>query len=181
MRNDITGMTFGRLTALRPIGVTSQRRIWEFQCSCGNLHRCPASDVRSGNTQSCGCWKLEAVATMGKTYGAMNGKANARPLETRFWSKVDTKNRPMPETCRGFGPCLLWTGGVDTNGRAQMGMDGTTKRASHVAWFLAYGVWPEYLLHRCDNIRCVDHLVEGNDDLNRYDRMLKELGGVQIT
>jgi hypothetical protein len=80
-------------------------------------------------------------------------------LARRFWQHVDHENRPEPLPCRGYGPCLLWTAGAD-KGYAVMWVWGRMKRASHVAWFLANLVWPEYLCHVCDNPLCVavEHL-----------------------
>lgn len=174
-RVDITGQTYGRLTAVRDVGSGGKRgRLWEFRCSCGNTIARTIDPIRQGLIQSCGCLFLERTVTM--------GKANRIPLERRFQQNVDRENRPMPASCTGFGPCLLWTGRADTKGRAQLHLDDTTQRASHIAWFLEYGYWPEYLMHRCDNPMCVaiDHLLEGDDQSNQYDRVVKNLGGVMV-
>jgi len=61
---DITGQRFGRLVALRQTG----RRIhglnaeWEFLCDCGELTYTSGSAVKSGNTNSCGCYGKDRVA-----------------------------------------------------------------------------------------------------------------------
>ena len=37
MRKDITGMKFGRLTAIEPVGKDNRRNIlWKCRCDCGN-------------------------------------------------------------------------------------------------------------------------------------------------
>lgn len=56
---DISGATFGRLTAIRPNGFDEQpsrRHItWLCQCSCGSQITVRLNGLRSGGTKSCGC------------------------------------------------------------------------------------------------------------------------------
>ena len=51
---DIAGQTFGRLTAIKPIKVSS-KTLWVFMCHCGNEVIKQASRVADGHTKSCGC------------------------------------------------------------------------------------------------------------------------------
>lgn len=57
--SDIAGVKFGRLTAVSFLRSDKWRSsIWGFKCDCGNETEASISSVRSGNTQSCGCyWK----------------------------------------------------------------------------------------------------------------------------
>ena len=55
---DLTGLTFGYLTAIKKVGdSTSEGNIWQCKCSCGcekdNI-LVPSSRLLSGNTSSCG-------------------------------------------------------------------------------------------------------------------------------
>ena len=53
---DITGMKFGKLTVLQRDGVTNNGKVmWLCQCECGNTTTVCGTDLRLGNTQSCGC------------------------------------------------------------------------------------------------------------------------------
>ena len=63
-RLNITGMTFGRLTAIKPIGRRNKKNniLWLFKCECGNDVVCSASRVKEGTTKSCGCLKLDKAA-----------------------------------------------------------------------------------------------------------------------
>lgn len=99
-----------------------------------------------------------------------------RPIEERFWEKVDTAD------ASGCWPWLA--SGVRDYGRFAMGgvRAGTRRRmdlAHRVAWELCYGGIPAGLcvLHRCDNKPCVrpDHLFLGtyqdnSDDMCRKGR-----------
>lgn len=60
---DITNQKFGRLTAIKTIGKNKAARIlWQCRCDCGNETIVPTGDLRSGHTQSCGCYKVDQIA-----------------------------------------------------------------------------------------------------------------------
>ena len=63
---DLTGKTFGRLTAVKPTAERRDRKIvWEFRCSCGNTHLALAKKVKSGHTKSCGCLQADSMVVAG--------------------------------------------------------------------------------------------------------------------
>jgi hypothetical protein len=82
------------------------------------------------------------------------------------------------------GECLIWTGATSRGyGKIQVpaafSPDGRYKTmvASHVAFFLHHGRWPnsELIMHSCDNPPCVNplHLVEGTHQQNQEDCVRK--------
>lgn len=67
---DITGMKFGKLTALYISGKTKSREyIWHCVCDCGNETDARGSSLRSGNTKSCGCYNKECEKPDHKKHG----------------------------------------------------------------------------------------------------------------
>ena len=67
---DITGMTFGYLTAIEPTGTKDRSyNVWLFQCKCGKKVQLPAARVLRGNTLSCGCLKGESLKKIRKIFG----------------------------------------------------------------------------------------------------------------
>ena len=58
---DITGQKFGRLTVIKRIYPNTKFRLinWLCKCDCGKEKIVKGTDLRSGNTKSCGCLKLE--------------------------------------------------------------------------------------------------------------------------
>lgn len=65
---DLTGKSYGRLTVVKQapdyIQPNGRRRVrWECVCSCPNKTICAVrgEDLRSGNSQSCGCLQKETV------------------------------------------------------------------------------------------------------------------------
>src|SRR5262245_448444 len=84
------------------------------------------------------------------------------PMET-FWLHVVVVEVP--------DGCWLWRAGVNDSGYGIVRVGRLRKRAHHVSWFLTYGEWPAYLMHRCDVPRCVNpaHLSEGTQRQNMAD------------
>lgn len=54
--NDLTGMTFGRLTVLKHVGSNKHKKaLFLCKCSCGKEVIVIGSQLKSGSTKSCGC------------------------------------------------------------------------------------------------------------------------------
>jgi hypothetical protein len=56
------GRTYGRLTVIEEIKKTTKERRFLCHCECGNDVPVDMNVLRNGNTQSCGCLKLERVS-----------------------------------------------------------------------------------------------------------------------
>jgi hypothetical protein len=53
---DLAGKKFGKLTALKRTGKTSNNsQVWLCECECGNKVEVSAGNLTSGKTNSCGC------------------------------------------------------------------------------------------------------------------------------
>ena len=64
---DISGMTFGYLTAIEPTKKRDRKDIvWICQCKCGNTVELPATRLLVGNTLSCGCLNKEHLQRANK-------------------------------------------------------------------------------------------------------------------
>ena len=70
---DITGMRFGRLTAVKKVGTKGSGRgskaIWLCRCDCGNEKEILRNSLVSGTTKSCGCLEKEIKSTMHLKHG----------------------------------------------------------------------------------------------------------------
>ena len=92
-----------------------------------------------------------------------------RPLEARFWEKVDV---------RGPSECWPWLGAKNSRGYGTIRINGRTGRATHAACMLAYDrpVPSGFeVCHRCDNPSCVNptHLWIGTKSDNMQDSIAK--------
>jgi hypothetical protein len=99
-----------------------------------------------------------------------------RPLEDRFWAKVD-KDGPIPAHRPELGPCWIWTRNTNGHyGKIASG-DGKLLSVHRLSWEMHYGLVPEGMLvcHHCDNQICVrpDHLFLGSHKVNTQDMMQK--------
>lgn len=105
-----------------------------------------------------------------------------RPIEERFWSKVDR---------RGDDECWPWTGARSVQGYGKLfaGRSPTGAVMHHKAHRLSWEIAndravPEgrFILHSCDNRPCVNprHLREGDHDDNMRDRAVRGRGKQQL-
>lgn len=70
-RIDLTGQQFGRWTVLSetvPADKWGNAR-WRCKCLCGVVRTVLSHSLRSGSTQSCGCFMKERVAATNRTHG----------------------------------------------------------------------------------------------------------------
>jgi hypothetical protein len=67
---DETGNHYGQLEVLGKGGRDHRKAVlWECRCSCGNLTYVTGSHLRTGNTTSCGCYKVKVAKEVHKTHG----------------------------------------------------------------------------------------------------------------
>lgn len=79
------GETYNRLTILRQIPTIKGRRV-ECQCSCGNICEKDYYKVRSGNTRSCGCLRIEGLRERQPALSKMQKTARRAKPGTRWTS-----------------------------------------------------------------------------------------------
>ena len=61
-RDDLTGRRYGRLLVLRFDGRNgSGNAIWRVRCDCGVEFSVRGTNLKSGNTRSCGCLRSETM------------------------------------------------------------------------------------------------------------------------
>ena len=59
-RIDLTGMVFGKLTAIEPVKkVKNGDMLWRCKCDCGNESLVQSGNLKSGHTKSCGCYRVD--------------------------------------------------------------------------------------------------------------------------
>ena len=70
---DLIGMKFGRLTVLERAPNKGRQARWLCQCECGKKCVVPTARLNNGNTQSCGCLRLERMKANHATTHKMAG------------------------------------------------------------------------------------------------------------
>jgi hypothetical protein len=88
-------------------------------------------------------------------------------------------DKTCPEPNSG---CVLWTAYRTRLGYGHFAVNRRTRLAHHVAWWIAFGRWPTFLMHRCDTPACVnvEHLREGTNADNVADMMAKGRYGTEV-
>lgn len=56
---NLAGQKYNKLTVLEEASSIGGRSAWRCQCDCGNIKNIKTEELRSGGTQSCGCWNKE--------------------------------------------------------------------------------------------------------------------------
>jgi len=65
---DLTGLVFGKLTALGAIGKNKWGNyVWLCKCACGGITKSPTRTLCAGTAKSCGCAHLERIYKHGHT------------------------------------------------------------------------------------------------------------------
>ena len=108
----LAGQTFSRLRVIRrsPKNSSTGRSRWHCICQCGNTTTVCGSDLRNGNTVSCGCWRKEVVAARSFVHGM------ASPYSREYHSWAGMRSRCLNPNhlrrkdygARGISICKRW-------------------------------------------------------------------------
>lgn len=80
---NIVGNRYGRLSVIAMFGKNRHRQIqWRCLCDCGNEVIVSGYNLKSGNTSSCGCFKIEST----KQHNTKHGKKNTKEYKT--WIQI---------------------------------------------------------------------------------------------
>lgn len=95
---DLTGQTFGRLTALGPIERRNKRVHWLCACGCGSEAVVNGDYLRRLLTLSCGCLHAERTSAARKKHGQSNSRLY------RVWRQIINRcTRPKVKAYKNYG------------------------------------------------------------------------------
>ena len=107
---NLVGMKFGRLTVMDRESPKSKKAkgLWVCKCECGNVIKVNTSDLKSGNTTSCGCKRKETLRQLRTKHGESNTRLYNvwSDMKKRCYNtkNVDYKNYGG----RGISVCDEW-------------------------------------------------------------------------
>ena len=112
--NNITGQKFGYLTAIKPVGRSSDRHIiWLCICKCGNATSVRSNFLIGGVTRSCGCFQKERVSEANYRHGFRQQRETVNRIY-RIWIHMrDRCNNPNNKDYyfygnKGIKVCTEW-------------------------------------------------------------------------
>jgi hypothetical protein len=94
---DLSGAVFGRLTVLRRAACPGNPR-WVCICECGKEHITTSSSLKSGDTKSCGCARIEL-----RTKHSMCGTT-----EYHIWSSMLNRCKKNRKGYENITVCKRW-------------------------------------------------------------------------
>lgn len=115
-RINLIGQRYGRLTVQSYAGQDKQRKsTWHCTCICGSQVTVTGSHLRSGDTRSCGCYRLEVAVLNGKA-SVKHGQARKgqETPEYKTWRcMIDRCTNPNAPNyryygARGIAVCRRW-------------------------------------------------------------------------
>lgn len=98
---NLVGKKFGRLTVISSDGRAKNNEVkWRCRCDCGKEISVRGSDLKNGNTKSCGCFRREFVHDTKYVHG--EGKEKSRLY--RIWTAMRNRcNSPKNERYKDYG------------------------------------------------------------------------------
>jgi hypothetical protein len=99
---DLTGQTFGMLTALHPEYSTGKTWAWRYQCQCGKntvkLGSDVTKEVKRSGTPNCGCVTNQLISKANRTHGM-----SKHPAFAVWRSMLDRCKLPSHQAWKNYG------------------------------------------------------------------------------
>jgi len=112
--NNLVGETYGRLTVIKRVGTKYRSPLWECICSCGNTMFTVTTHLKSGNTFSCGCSRLNNKFRYRHGQAGSKNNGNRPSSEYKAWTgliKRCTNHKDKKYNIyggRGISVCDRW-------------------------------------------------------------------------
>lgn len=177
---DLSGERYGRLLVLKRAFNNKRNKIhWLCRCDCGKEVTVARNELRSGDTKSCGCYRVEKIQNPNIVKFTYHRKRIFTPNPRKklseqeyldkmikiFWSKVDKSK-----------DCWIWLASKDKNGYGQF-LYKNLRRAHKFSYFIHHGILEDgkIICHHCDNPSCInpDHLYAGTHQSNSDDKIAR--------
>lgn len=114
MAIDLTGQRFGMLVALTCAGSSRNGTLWRCRCDCGNERDVLVSNLRKGNSKSCGCARNAGLVERSRKHG--HGARGKHSAEYRTWRGMLARCRDKEYPgygAEGISVCARWEFGED--------------------------------------------------------------------
>lgn len=100
-KENLIGYKFGRLTVIAEENSLNSKTMWKVKCDCGSAKIVGASNLKSGQSLSCGCLKLERIKETNTSHGESNSEENK--IYRKIISRCTNKKNPSYPIYGGRG------------------------------------------------------------------------------
>lgn len=109
--NDITGMKFGKLTALYAEEIKGEGRYqWVCKCDCGNLTKATSTELKRGVRFSCGCSRTKHGMSESRLYHIWKGmKQRCTDEAVSYYKNYGGRGITICEEWLNFEPFMEWS------------------------------------------------------------------------
>lgn len=84
---DLTGYRFGRLVVVEPTKERKRKKVvWLCKCDCGKMKKVVSENLLLGRTNSCGCIRVEQLASINRKYDSDLGDSNSELY--KIWCSI---------------------------------------------------------------------------------------------
>lgn len=90
----LQGMKFGKLTVMHESGKNKwNQTLWLCLCDCGKEKEILGSNLKKGDTKSCGCLQAQAAAFNGTQFNFKHGMSVLREYKKEYtvWKNIKTR------------------------------------------------------------------------------------------
>lgn len=107
---DLTGQKFGRLAVLERTGSKYGKVQWKCRCDCGNEVVVSGSNLKCGNTKSCGCYNKERKSEVHKKHGMRKSRLYSIWVNMRDRCYREKSIKYHSYGAKGIAVCNEWLG-----------------------------------------------------------------------
>lgn len=100
---DLTGQKYGRLVVVKLGKPRGKVRRWICACDCGGQALAATTDLRTGNTQSCGCYMRQRQREGQWKHGATSRGAERDPLYNVWCTMKERCSNPNSQKYKDYG------------------------------------------------------------------------------
>lgn len=106
--HDLTGKEFGRWKVLHYAGSVQGKTMWRCKCACGTERDVYAATLKSGASQSCGCYKADVQRSRHTTHGMSRDHVSSQwiAMKQRCYNPRSTAYKHYGG--RGIAVCARW-------------------------------------------------------------------------
>mgnify|MGYP000928690604 FL=1 len=105
---DISGLKFGRWTAIRQVGhrkfpAGGAHAVWEAVCECGTVRHVAGGSLVSGHSKSCGCLKAEQPGNLKHGHAWVTRVENIANRTNTIMVEFEGRDVPLSWLAREYG------------------------------------------------------------------------------